>query len=105
MTVKRFEPATRKRMLIEAAVEVARQPGGWSKLTRESIARQGECSDGLISRYLGDMASVRKVVMRVAVKRKIAEIIVQSLAAHDGYAIKKWLPADLRKRSISLLLG
>lgn len=92
-------------MLIEAAIEAARQPGGWSRLTRESIAKQAECSDGLISRYLGDMANVRKVIMRVAVKREITEIIVQSLAAHDGYAIKKWLPSELRQRSISSLLG
>lgn len=101
MTVKRFEPATRKRMLIEAAIEAARQPGGWSRLTRESIAKQAECSDGLISRYLGDMANVRKVIMRVAVKREIREIIAQSIAAHDGYTIK----SELRQRSISSLLG
>jgi hypothetical protein len=43
--------------------------------------------------------------MKAAIKDEILEIIVQSVAAHDGYAVKKWLPAALKQRAIATLLG
>lgn len=105
MTTNRHEPDVRKAMLLAAAIEVARKPGGWSKLTRQLIAIEADCSEGLVSRYLGDMPDARRAIMRAAIKAEIVEIIVQSIASHDGYAIKKYLPAKLRQRSIASLLG
>jgi hypothetical protein len=102
---KRFKPTIRRELILAAAIEAAREPGGWSRLTRQVIAIHADCSEGLVSRYLGDMPEARKAVMKAAVKGEIVEIIVQSIAAHDGYAVKKWLPADLRQRSIASLLG
>jgi hypothetical protein len=101
----RYKPAVRRELVLAAAIEVARQPGGWSRLTRQLIAIQADCSEGLVSRYLGDMPEARRAIMKAAIKAEIVEIIVQSIASHDGFAIKKYLPAKLRQRSIASLLG
>lgn len=105
MSNKRYAPAIRRELVLKAAVAVASNPGGWARLTREAIAREADCSDGLVSRYLGDMPEARKAVMKYAIKEEILEIIVQSVAAHDGYAVKKWLPSALKQRAIASLLG
>lgn len=105
MSNKRYAPAIRRELVLRAAIEAARKPGGWAKLTRQIIAEHAECSEGLVSRYLGDMPVARRHIMRVAIKDEILEIIIQSVAAHDGYAVKKWLPAALKQRAIASLLG
>jgi hypothetical protein len=43
--------------------------------------------------------------MKAAIREEILEIIVQSIAAHDGYAIKKWLPAELKIKALLSLIG
>lgn len=105
MTRARFTPAIRRDLILNAALTAASRPGGWSKLTRQAIAQEAGCSEALISRYLGNIPSARKAIMKAAIKKEIVEIIVQSIAAHDGYAIKRWLPATLKTRAINSLLG
>jgi AcrR family transcriptional regulator len=105
MSNKRYSPDIRRELVLKAAVAVVSKPGGWARLTREAIAKEAECSDGLVSRYLGDMPAARKAIMRYAIKHEILEIIVQSVAAHDGYAVRKWLPSELKQRAIASLLG
>lgn len=105
MTKNRFQPAIRRELILKAALVTASRPGGWSKLTRQAIAREAGCSDALVSCYLGNMPKVRKAIMREAVRKEILEIIMQSIASHDGYAVKKWLPAALKHKAISSLLG
>lgn len=105
MRNKRYKPAIRRELILTAAVDVAREPGGWSRLTRQLIAAQANCSEGLVSRYLGDMPAARKAIMKQAIKDEIVEIVVQSIASHDGYAVKKWLPSALKQRAVASLLG
>lgn len=105
MRNRRFKPAIRRELILSAAVEVASTPGGWSLLTRQVIADAAGCSEGLVSRYLGDMQDARRAIMKAAVKGEIVEIIVQSIAAHDGYAVRKSLPSELKQKAIASLLG
>lgn len=105
MTNQRFKPSVRRELVLRAAVEVARRPGGWSLLTRQRIAEEAECSEGLVSRYLGDMPSARRAIMKSAIRQEITDIIVQSIVAHDGYAVKRWLPAELKQKALLSLLG
>lgn len=105
MSNKRYAPAIRRELVLKAAIEAARKPGGWARLTRQVISDHAGCSEGLVSRYLGDMPSVRKAVMKTAIKEEILEIIIQSIGAHDGYAVRKWLPAALKQRAVATLLG
>lgn len=79
-------PRKRHAMILHAAVEYCREPGGWASLTRAAIAKRAGCSESLVSRYLTDMNSIRKSIMRVAIKHEYREIIDVSLAMHDGYA-------------------
>lgn len=101
---KRFTPSARRETILKAAVLIAEKPGGWAKLTRQAIAEAANCSEGLVSRYLGNMAKARALIMKFAVRTENIEIIVQSLAAHDGYAVKKWLPVTLHRRAVQSLL-
>ena len=39
MTKKRLQPDDRKEQILKAAIKVAAKPGGWSKLTREAVAK------------------------------------------------------------------
>ena len=55
----RLHPDNRKEQIIDAAVKVAGQPGGWAKLTREAVAREAQCAEGLISKYFGTMFDQR----------------------------------------------
>lgn len=105
MTRLRFQPAIRKEIILQAAVITARRPGGWSNLTRQAIAKQAQCSEGLVSRYLGNMCKVRKAIMKVAIRQELIEIIVQSIAASDGHVVIKWLPASVKHKTISSLFG
>jgi hypothetical protein len=105
MANKRFKPAIRRELVLKAAIEAARKPGGWARLTRQIIAEHADCSEGLVSRYLGDMPDARKAIMRYAIKHEMTEIIAQSIVAHDGYAVKKWLPEALKQKSLLSLLG
>jgi len=89
MASKRYNPTIRQEMILKAAIAVANQPGGWLSLTRAAIAVEADCSDGLVSRYLGDMDNIRRRVMKAAIKDGNTDVIMQSVVAHDGYAPKK----------------
>jgi hypothetical protein len=95
-----FKIEDRRNMILAVAVTVASKPGGWSGLTRTRIAKAAKCSDALISRCLGDMQSVRKAIIRVAIQKEILSIVSQSVAAQDGFTI----PKSLRRTAITHLL-
>lgn len=101
----RLNPKIRHQFIVNAALKVSRKSGGWTTLTRQMIAREADCSEGLISRYLGDMQNARRIIMREAIRREVVEIILQSLVARDGYVIKRDLPERLHKNALISLLG
>lgn len=86
----------RKAAIIDAAVRIASERGGWAKMTREAIALEAGCSQALVSHYLGDIPKIRKAVIKIAVQEEIRVILIQSLNLHDGYVVKRWLPASLK---------
>lgn len=97
-----YSIASRGDMLIAVALALAVKPGGWCSLTRSRIAIAANCSDALVSRALGTMVEVRRRIMREAIRKEMVEIIVQSIAAHDGYVPK--LTPSLRRKALSSLL-
>lgn len=88
MAGKRYKSAIRREQILKVGLKLASRPGGWSNLTRSSLARAVNCSDAIVNVHVGDMPTVRKLIMREAVRQGITDIIVQSVAAHDGYAPK-----------------
>ena len=100
-----IKSANSRERILKAAVELAQRPGGWSTLTRSGIAGAADCSDGLVSKHLGSMDCVRREVAHYAVRNQIVSIISQSLAAHDGYVVKTWLPKALKMKALKALVG
>ena len=100
MTTPRYKSEVRSELLFIAAMEVARKPGGWCKLTRQRIAQHAGVSEGLVSHSLGNMETIKRDIVKAAIKAEIVEIIVQSLVANDGYVNKKWLPAALKRKAL-----
>ena len=103
MTKKRLRPADRKQEILTAALAVAARPGGWSKLTRDAVAREAQCADGLVSKYFGTMIAFRRSIMRAAIGAENLAVVAQGLAAGDASA-KKADP-ELKARALNTLAG
>jgi hypothetical protein len=101
MNKKRLLPDDRKQQILNAAIKVVGRPGGWSKLTREAVAREAECADALVSKYFGTMLTFRRTIMRAAIIRADLSVIAQGIAAGDKYAQKA--DADLKARALATL--
>lgn len=85
---KRMKPAERKAEILQAAINVASRPGGWGNLTREAVAKEAECAEGLPSKYFGTMTNFKRAIMRAAISRKNLPVIAQGLADGDKVAAK-----------------
>lgn len=103
MSIKRLHPDDRKEQILSAALKVAERPGGWTKLTRDAVAKEANCAEGLPSKYFGTMVDFRRAVMRAAIRAERLGVIAQGLAAGDKCA-KKADP-DLRARALQSLAG
>ena len=88
MSKQRLKPDDRKQQILDAALKVARRPGGWSKLTRDAVAREAGCAEGLPSKYFGTMTAFRRAIMRAAIASSCLPIVAQGLAAGDKCAQK-----------------
>lgn len=103
MNKKRQKPDDRKYQILAAALAVAARPGGWSKLTRDAVAREAQCADGLVSKYFGTMTQMRRTVMRSAVLTENLAIVAQGLATGDIHAQKA--DPELKARALNTLAG
>lgn len=98
MKYQQVKSLARRAGILEAAVKIAKRPGGWAKMTREAIALEADCSEGLVSHYLGDIPTIRRAVVKIAIASEITEILIQSVNLHDGFVVKRWLPASLKNK-------
>lgn len=86
----------RKSQLLEAALKIAKKIG-YTKVTREAIAKDADVSPALVSFYFGSTPNMKRDIMRHAVKQGIVEIIAQGLADKNPYAAKA--PPELKKKA------
>ena len=98
----RLQPEIRKEQILAAALKVAARPGGWNKLTRQSVAREAQCTDGLISKYFGTMPAFKRTIMRAAIKDAALPVLAQGIATGDKFAAKA--PADLKAKALATLV-
>ena len=98
MIDQRLKPATRRALIMEAALRVAAQ-NHYLKITRQQIADEANVAPTLITHYLGTMVKVRRAVMRYAVLRECLPVVAQGLTANDRHALK----ADQTLRDRALL--
>lgn len=93
----------RKRSILQAAIKVAERQGGWSKMTREAVAREAQCADAAVSVHFGTMTEFKRTVMRHAIAEKNLSILAQGLAAGDKHAIKA--DSELKLKALQTLAG
>ena len=103
MTKKRLQPDDRKQQILTAAIRVAARPGGWAKLTRDAVAKEAGCAEGLPSKYFGTMVAFRRAIMRAAIVAENLAVIAQGLAAGDKCAQKA--APELKARALNTLAG
>ena len=82
---ERKTPEDRRRELLDAAVELARE-SGYLKMTHSHVAGRVEVSPSLVRKYYTNKAELHDAVMSEAVRLSIPEIVLQGLAAMDPIA-------------------
>ena len=99
--MSKLKPEDRKEQILSAALKLASQPGGWSRLTRDGVAIEAGCAIGLPNRYFGTMITFKRAIMRAAIQRKILSIVAQGIATGDKCAIKA--PQELKTAALQTL--
>jgi AcrR family transcriptional regulator len=100
--MSRLNPADRHALILAAALRISRLHG-YQKVTRADIALAAECSEALVSSYLGTMVQVRRAVIRAAIKNRDLIVLAQALAAKDSHAQKA--PDELKRAAVATLAG
>lgn len=75
----------RTALLLDAALDAA-DASGWHSLTHASIAAAADCSPSLVKVRLGTIESIRRTVMRMAVKRRVLRVVAEGLLSGDRAA-------------------
>lgn len=79
--------------MLATALCLASKPGGWVRLTRGAIASDCGCSPALVSHYCGSMASIHRILVKLAIKQSNNDLLIQAYAAGHPDAIKLKLRA------------
>ncbi len=99
--MSRLKPDDRKMQILKAALIVANRSGGWSTLTRQMVATEAGCAEGLVSKYFGTMTDFRRTIMRTAVHNNMLSVVAQGLACGDKHAQKA--DAELKSKALATL--
>lgn len=92
--MSRLAPDIREEQILYAALNLAVEVG-YSKITREGIAARASISPALVSVRLGTMDSLRRKLMRYAIRMRCLKVIAQGLAVGDRHALKAPTPLKL----------
>lgn len=98
--MSRLKPTDRKQQILAAALVIAKR-AGYAHVTREAIAVEAECAPALVSNYFGTMTSMRRDIMRAAIRERVLTIVAQGLAAGDAHARKA--PDDIKQAALASL--
>ncbi len=96
-TYERKDPEIRRKEILDAAVEVARDLG-YLKTTHSRIAATVCVSPSLVRKYFESKSKIRDAVMSEAVRLEILDIVLQGIAAKDP--IVHEAPAALRAAAL-----
>lgn len=97
---KRVVPELRRKHVLNKAIELAKTKG-YNSLTRDDVATGANVSPALISHYFGNIDQLRIVVLKLAIKREVLEIVAQGLVREDPIAVQA--PKELKHRAASYL--
>ena len=99
---KQTKLAVRDRVaqILQASLDVAKTVG-FNRMTREDIAERAKVSPALITYHLGTMKSLRRDVMREAIRCECLPVIAQGIVLGDPHAVKA--PRELLSRALASL--
>lgn len=96
----KLEARERIAQILRAALEIA-PTTGYSRMTRDEIAKRANIPPTLITYHMGTMIELRRQVMREAIRVECLPVIAQGLAVRDRHALKA--PDELRHRALQSL--
>lgn len=101
---KQIKMQARERVaqILRAALEIA-PTTGYSRMTRDEIAKRANVPPSLVAYHMGTMNELRRQVMREAIRVECLPVIAQGLAVRDRHALKA--PDELRCRALDALRG
>lgn len=102
INAKRMPPELRKQHIIEQGLVLARK-GHYLLFTRAELAAACNVSPGLINVYAGNVDNIRQDVLRMAVERKVVEVVAQGLVQHDP--IVNNIDKELKRKAIEFIEG
>ena len=83
---KHMDVRVRRDTILTAAVRLAEKKG-YTRITREEIATEADCSPALVSEMFGTMPRLRRCIQRAAVTNEVLAVIAQGLAVKDPHAM------------------
>ena len=99
---KRLSKKLREAQLIQAAI-LAASVSGIDSVTKQQIAELAGVTHGLVSRYLGNMADVRRTIVREAISQEVTAVILNALST--GRAQMDVLPPGLQTKVLDYMQG
>lgn len=94
----RMQPAVRREAILAAALECAERYG-YNDMTREQIGAAAGCSGPTVQYYFATMDTLRRTVMRAAVRTERLAVIAQGLVRGDRQAQRA--EPDVRRRAMA----
>ncbi len=101
MSNERITTHLRKAEVLAVALQLAEELG-YTNITRDKLALRANISTGLVSRYFGTMAQLRRSIMRAAVAQKNLSVIAQGLTLKDPTALK--VTDEIKQQTIQQIL-
>lgn len=98
----KLQARERKAQILSAALDLCENVS-FARVTREQIAEKAGCPPTLITYHFGTMPSLRRDIMREAVRVECLPVIAQGLALRDAHALKA--PEELRQRALQSLVN
>ena len=88
MTRLKMNPKIRYELILNAALAICSEPGGWNTLTIQKVAQQAHCTSGLVYHYFGSIDSLRRKLVKVSIKRENFDVLIQALTSAHPEALK-----------------
>ena len=98
----KLEARARMASILTAALRLA-VTYGYNRITRDAIGTEARIAPTLITYHFGTMATLRRDIMREAIRVECLPVIAQGLAMRDKHAMRA--SDDLRHRALATLGG
>lgn len=99
----KLEARARAAQILAVAVQLA-EWFGYTKVTREQVAKRLDIAPSLVPHYMGSVAEMRRKIMREAIRVENLPVIAQGLAVRDSTACRALADRpELRQRAAAHL--